>query len=195
LDINAQEDLCLKEGEEFSFMPLSSSQLPHPTIKESVTFFGGSFYPFHQGHRACLDLCPEKNIVVVMDRNPQKEIRDFLPYDEYIIIKSQLKNTPYLVYPGFLGSRKTNPTCTWLPLVTIAEKNLLMGDDSFMNFLTWQSPEIILEAITKLYVVPRNFSLEECRNQQKKLNKINPRVKIIFLDDHPFKDISSTKLR
>lgn len=195
LDIKFQEEMCLKVGLEFPFMPLSHSNADHDVIRESVTFFGGSFYPFHQGHRACLDLCPEKHIIVVLDRNPQKETRDFLPYDEYLKILEFLKGTRYFIYPAFWGSHEKNPTFAWLPLVKIPEKNLLMGDDSFMNFLSWQNPEKILEAITKLYVVPRNHTEKDCILQKEKLNKINSKVQIIFLGDHPFKDLSSTKLR
>jgi nicotinate-nucleotide adenylyltransferase len=195
LDSKTQEEMCLDIGSHFPFMPLSNSNEEHGYIKDSVTFFGGSFQPFHQGHRACLDLCPEKNIVLILDRNPQKEARDFLPYDEYLKIFRELKDTHYFIYPAFWGSRQQNPTCAWLPMVKIAEKNLLIGDDSFMNFLTWQSPEKILMALSKLYVVPRNFSLDERELQKMKLLKINPSLEIIFLEDHPFKEISSTKLR
>ena len=187
--------MCLKLGAEFPFMPLSNSNAPHEIIKDSVTFFGGSFHPFHQGHRACLDLCPEKNIIVVPDRNPQKEMREFFPYDEYLKLRETLKDTRYFIYPAFWGSHDKNPTYSWLPFVKIPEKNLLMGDDSFMNFLSWQQPEKILAAITKLYVVPRNYSKEECNSQKIKLNEINSKVQIIFLGDHEFKDLSSTKLR
>ena len=37
-----------------------------------VVFFGGSFNPWHDGRQACLDLCPNKNIVIVPDTNPWK---------------------------------------------------------------------------------------------------------------------------
>jgi nicotinate-nucleotide adenylyltransferase len=195
LDLKTQEEMCLEIGSHFPFMPLSNSNESHGSIKDTVTFFGGSFQPFHQGHRACLDLCSEKNIVLILDRNPQKEARDFLPYDEYLKITCELKNTSYFIYPSFWGSRQQNPTCSWLPIVKIAEKNLLMGDDTFMNFLSWQSPEKVIKALTKLYVVPRIYSLEECGLQEMKLLKINPKLKVIFLEDHPFKELSSTKLR
>jgi nicotinate-nucleotide adenylyltransferase len=195
LDLSTQENLCLKIGNDFPFMPLSNSNEQHQTIKDSVTFFGGSFNPFHHGHMACLDLCPEKNIVIVPDRNPQKEYREFFPYDEYISLTTKLEGTNYLIYPAFWGSREVNPTCTWFPFVKIREKNLLMGDDSFINFLSWKNPEIILENLTKLYVVPRNFSIDDCLKQKEKLLAINSNVQIILLDDHAFRDLSSTKLR
>jgi nicotinate-nucleotide adenylyltransferase len=195
LDFKSQEEKCINLGHEFSFMPLSLSNDRHPTISDSVTFFGGSFYPFHQGHRACLDLCPEKNIIVVLDRNPHKEFRAVGPYDEYLKVKSELEGTQYYVYPAFLTLKQVNPTCTWLPFVKISEKNLLMGDDSYMNFLSWQSPEIILSAIKKLYVVPRKFTKQDCLNQKIKISEINPNVEIIFLNDHEYKKLSSTQMR
>jgi nicotinic acid mononucleotide adenylyltransferase len=106
-----------------------------------------------------------------------------------------LIGTQYHVYPGFLALKQVNPTCSWLPFVNIPEKNLLMGDDSYMNFLSWQSPEIILSTIKKLYVVPRNFTTQDYLNQKTKINEINHKVEIIFLNDHNFKNISSTQLR
>ena len=38
-----------------------------------VTFFGGSFNPWHRGHRECLNLCAEDEIMVVPDCNPWKK--------------------------------------------------------------------------------------------------------------------------
>ena len=195
MDLSHQQQACLDIAKQFTFMPLSNSNLDHETIKDSITFFGGSFFPFHQGHLSCLQLCPEKNIVIILDRNPQKESRDFLPYDEYLKISEYLKGTSYLVYPGFWASSEKNPTCDWLPLVKIPEKNLLMGDDTFMDLLGWKSAEKVLSAITKIYVVPRNYSESVYLIQKNKIILINPKIEIIFLDDHPFKHISSTTLR
>jgi nicotinate-nucleotide adenylyltransferase len=199
LDLKEQAEQCRIIGAQFTFMPLSHSSIPHPVIIDSVTFFGGSFNPFHQGHLACLDLCPEKNIIIIPDRNPQKELRNFLPYDEYLLILKNLIDRPYYVYPGFWADSKKNPTYTWLPFVNISEKNLLMGDDSFMNILSWEHPDKILKALSKLYVVPRKFHEENVKGelevQRIKLKEINPKLQIIFLDDHSFKHFSSTELR
>ena len=195
LDIKEQEEMCLKIGTQFPFMPLSQSEAIHPTIKDSVTFFGGSFNPFHAGHLSCLKLCPEKNIIVVLDRNPEKENRTFMPYEEYLKIKEKLLGTEFFIYPAFWGSSKPNPTNTWLPEVKIAEKNLLIGDDAFMHFQSWQKPEIILKAITKLYVVPRIYSKSDCAEQKKQLLKMNSKLDIIFLNEHPHQSMSSSKLR
>jgi nicotinic acid mononucleotide adenylyltransferase len=106
-----------------------------------------------------------------------------------------LKGTRYFIYPVFWGSDHKNPTSTWLPLVKIPEKNLLIGDDSFMSLLSWQAPEKVLNAIIKLYVVSRHFSESEYQAQKRKILEINPNLEIIFLGDHAFKEISSSKLR
>jgi nicotinate-nucleotide adenylyltransferase len=195
LDLKSQEEKCLEIARDFSFMPLASSNYLHPLMKESVTFFGGSFYPFHEGHRACLDLCPEKNIIVVLDRNPLKALNDFLPYEEYLKIKEALRETNYLIYPGFLAIKEKNPTSDWLPNVKAFKKNFLMGDDSFLDILKWKNPEKLLLALSKLYIVPRKFSDTERLLQKEILLKINPKLEIIFLPDHPYKEISSSVLR
>jgi nicotinate-nucleotide adenylyltransferase len=169
--------------------------LKHP-IKDSVTFFGGSFNPFHAGHRACLDLCPEKNILIVPDRNPFKPVSEQVDiYDEFVALAESLKDTPYSLYPGFLGKLTPNPTSSWLPFVKIKEKNFLMGDDSFMSLQTWNDPEIFIRALTKLYVVPRQFTRSDYLNQETEIKKINPSLDVHYLADHPYKNISSTSLR
>ena len=70
-----------------------------------------------------------------------------------------------------------------------------MGDDSFMNLFNWTEPEKLIEALTKIYVVPRLFEVSDYGDQIKKVKDINPMIKIIILPDHPYKNISSTKLR
>lgn len=200
-----QQLKCIRLGNYFEFMPNSDQThnqyeldplfLKHP-IKGSVTFFGGSFNPFHHGHRACLDLCPEKNILVVPDRNPFKVQSDSdYVYDDFMKLAESLKDTSYSMYPGFLGLNEANPTSSWLPKVRISEKNFLMGDDSFMSLLSWKNPDILLNAITKLYVVPRSFKREDYLQQEIEIKKINPKLDIHYLADHPYQNISSTSLR
>ncbi len=199
-----QFNLLISLGDFFKFMPVHSSKpkghikpdiLKHD-ITDSVTFFGGSFFPFHPGHMACLELCPEKNIVIVPDCNPHKEQSDKMnPYDDFMHLCLTLKETPYSVYPGFFGRNRPNPTAQWLPKVNIREKNFLMGDDSFMNLLKWNEPEVLLKSLTKLYVVPRDFDVSDYEEQIEKVKALNPTLEIIILPDHPYKNLSSTKLR
>lgn len=205
LSLAEQLDRCLELGNYFEFMPESDgkhfqTELPKlflkHTIADSVTFFGGSFNPFHPGHRACLDLCPEKNILIVPDCNPQKTTtKDQNVYYQFLELAILLKDTNYSLYPGFLGKNKPNPTSTWLPHVKIKEKNFLMGDDSYMSLLTWYHPEEIIKALTKLYVVPRNFAREDYLKQEQAILKFNPSLIIHYLDEHPYQNLSSTELR
>lgn len=189
----------------FEFMPGSSGThtqseldklfLKHK-IENSVTFFGGSFNPFHEGHRACLDLCPENNILIVPDRNPFKELQHSENlYDDFHTLAEKLRNTKYSLYPGFLIKSEKNPTSSWLPLVKLKEKNFLIGDDSFMNLLKWKNPEVLMKALTKLYVVPRKFIKTDYARIEKELLKMNPQLEIHYLAEHPYMNISSTELR
>lgn len=204
--MNDQFQKCIELGNYFEFMPGSDqthtqSELPqlflkHP-IAGSVTFFGGSFNPFHQGHRACLDLCPEKNILIVPDCNPfKKDVKSSTNvYLDFLALAVELKDTPYSLYPGFLGKNISNPTSDWLPNVKIKEKNLLIGDDSYMSLLTWKNPKVLLKALAKLYVVPRNYAYDDYLKQEQEILKLNPNLEVHYLADHPYKNISSTKLR
>lgn len=205
LNLETQLKLCRELGNCFEFMPDSDgthkqSELPSHILKkpilDRVTFFGGSFNPFHPGHRACLDLCPEENILIVPDCNPfKKNNKDQDVYYQFLELSELLRDTKYSLYPGFLGKNQPNPTASWLPKVKIKEKNFLMGDDSYMSLLTWNEPSKIIESLTILYVVPRLHSREEYLIQEKKILKINPALIVHYLDTHPYQNISSTKLR
>jgi nicotinate-nucleotide adenylyltransferase len=189
----------------FEFMPGSTgkhnqSELPELFLKHkienSVTFFGGTFNPFHEGHRACLDLCPEKNILIVPDRNPFKEISINENVDEeFMQLSEKLKDTRYSLYPGFLLKAEKNPTSSWLPHVKITERNFLLGDDSFMDILKWKNPEIIAKTLKKLYVVPRNFTKNDYVIIERELLKWNSDLQVHYLAEHPYMNISSTDLR
>lgn len=189
----------------FEFMPdatgmhsqseLSPLFLKHK-IEDSVTFFGGTFNPFHEGHRACLDLCPEKNILIVPDRNPFKDVRSVeCASEEFMQLACELKDTRYSLYPGFLLKNEKNPTSSWLPKVKLKEKNLLMGDDSYMSFLRWNNPELIIKSLTKLYVVPREFTKKDYLTVEPQLLQWNPALTVHYLAEHPYMNLSSTKLR
>jgi len=188
----------------FEFMPgssglhsqaeLSALYLKHP-IKDTVTFFGGSFNPFHEGHRECLDQCPEKNILIVPDRNPFKDVSLQNPAEEFFSLAEKLKETNYSLYPGFLLKTEKNPTSSWLPFVKLKEKNFLMGDDSFIDLPKWKNPEAIIKALTKLYVVPRHFKKDDYLLVEMELLKWNPSLEIHYLAEHPYMNLSSTSLR
>ena len=144
----------------------------------------------------CLLSCPEKNIVVVPDINPLKEyVGRMEAWETFYEVCMLLKETPFSIYPGFLGQKKANPTADWINTVSIPEVNLLMGDDSFMNFFKWKNPELILKRLTKMYVVPRYFGPENYQSQIEKVKAIVPHLQLIVLPDHPYRDVSSEKIR
>ena len=203
--MNEQIHRCREVANCFEFMPDSDGShrqaeldilfLKNPIV-DSVTFFGGTFNPFHEGHRACLDLCPEKNILIVPDRNPFKVVEPIEHcFDHFLDLANQLRNTPYSIYPGFLIKTEGNPTSSWLPLVRIPEKNFLMGDDSYIDLLKWKDPEVIAKSLTKLYVVPRKYSKDDYLKVEVELLAFNPRLEIHYLDVHPYMNLSSTLLR
>lgn len=200
-----QLNLLIALGDFFTFMPQCSSRpngeikseiLKHE-IRDRVTFFAGTFFPFHQGHMSCLDLCPEENIIVVLDCNPEKEEigEESNPFFYFLELCQKLKPTRFSIYPGFLGRNRPNPTSRWLPNVKISEKNFIMGDDLFMRILNWERPEIFINSLSKLYVVPRIYSMSNYQYQIEALRKINPNLQVIVLPDHPNKHFSSTELK
>jgi nicotinate-nucleotide adenylyltransferase len=174
--------------------PYQSEFLKNKSL-ESITFFGGTFNPIHLGHLECIKLCPEKNIVVILDRNPQKELREISLLTELQTIVARLQSLDCSIYPGFWLNEKTNPTSEWILKVTIPEKNLLMGDDTFINFFSWINPDVILKNLSKIYVVPRSHQLHQLALVRDRCMEINPNLEIKFLSNHPYQKESSSNLR
>ena len=165
-----------------------------------VTFFGGSFNPWHKGHRACLELCPEKDIIVIPDTNPFKLNEAGFEYKTcfWKIFKQmalEMEEAPYGFFPGFFGKEEVNPTARWLSKVPFSQKGLLMGDDSFVELESWADFRGLLSSLNHIYVAPRNFSQDELKNNALKLGSAFPGVDIIILPNHDFQSESSTALR
>lgn len=164
-------------------------------ITTSVTFFGGSFNPLHKGHLECLRLCPEENIVVIPDCNPYKVQSDLDRAKELINLAQELKDFKCNLYPAFFLAGVPNPTSSWITQVKVPEVNFLMGDDSFMSLMKWIKPEEFIGSLTKLYVVPRHFENKDYLPQIQILKGINPKLEVIILADHAYKEVSSRQLR
>lgn len=162
---------------------------------KGVTFYGGSFNPFHRGHLECLLKCPEENLILIPDINPQKPEDLSMTMTHLESLAEELKKTPYLIYPRFILNAKKNPTSSWITKIRHFEVNFLMGDDSYMSLLNWIKPEEILLSLTKLYVVSREHKIQDYLIQKEKILRINPKLEIIFLGEHDYMDLSSTKLR
>lgn len=173
---------------------LPSFLLPHE-IKNVVTFYAGTFDPIHLGHITCLNLCPDENIILVPDRNPQKKFSNFNISKHFEQFKNLKLNKTVAIYPGFLFLNNTNPTVNWILKIQIEKVQLLMGDDSFVSFFSWIEPEKILKKLSKIYVVSRNQNHDDLLEVKNKMLKCNEKIEIEFLGNHPYQHLSSTKLR
>ncbi|MBF0297217.1 MAG: NUDIX domain-containing protein [Oligoflexia bacterium] len=176
--------------------------------KKELIFFGGSFFPWHQGHTSVLMSMPKNlrdKIIVVPDRNPLKEIREYDQYNHYQDehqcaykfyrhILSKVANIGVFVYPGFCGQEEANPTSSWLPYVK-KSFSLLMGDDSFIGLKKWIDPEKFLLKTKKIYVVPRLDDNLKIAKSLKWIKSVNKNLIIDFRDHHQYQHISSTNIR
>ncbi len=194
--IEKEMSFCDELGKTFSFMPGGVGKPPSWLLKseviDEVIFYPGTFNPWHLGHRACLDLCPGKVIVIVPDFNPWKEGESRQrPWELVKDLLYRLRETDYSIYPGFLGKDSGNPTVDWLPQVKVKRKSLLLGDDSFLNLHKWKDATELVKHIATLYVAPRGANSSELEKQVHKF----PNLNIVFLDHHDYEDVSSTGLR
>lgn len=200
--------LCLSLAEYFDFMPghnpqKSLHQLPgliwkradcHP---EAMTFFGGSFYPWHLGHDACIKNHPRPHEVLVLpDNNPWKDqTRESCVWKFFRELCLMYKNELYSFYPGFLGKDEKNPTSIWLSKTLVNHRSLLVGDDTFNGLTLWHEPEVLLANLERIYVVPRKFSDSDFTEARRKIQTLRSDVIIERLGHHQFEDLSSTELR
>jgi nicotinate-nucleotide adenylyltransferase len=163
----------------------------------SVTVYGGTFNPWHDGHGVSLKLCPEENIVVVPDSNPWKGplVKQTCPWGRLRNLEHILKETPYALYPGFIGLNTTNPTVNWLPHLDFQEINMIIGDDNFMKIDMWNDFKILLKGLKKLYVVPRNESLEVIYKKRKEILEIVSDLEVNILSEHDYQHLSSGEIR
>lgn len=168
-------------------------------LKKPIAFFGGSFNPWHEGHNACLELCPNKNIMIVADSNPWKSAQlQGCYWREYREIVIRYKDSPFVFFPGFYGMIEGNPTVDWLPKVLCMEKELLVGEDTFINILKWKNVEKLTKDVSAIYVTPRNVGTKVKTNLDEVSNSLrgfNPDIKIKILEDHKYKDLSSSQIR
>lgn len=173
------------------------NSFPH----EEAIFFGGSFNPWHAGHKECLKLCPfPEKIIIIPDHNPQKELHTFLsPETTLQNLKAETSGLCWGIFDGFMTLKSKNPTYFWLyhlhqkrPHLKLS---LLLGADSFLSLQTWVEALQLLKLVTHLYVVPRQTELEKLRSMKQQLEKINPQIKISLLPSHQHEALSSTVLR
>ena len=173
--IDQAKFLCHWVGVQFQLFNKSSlyiEELGVPDLSnyEGLVFFPGSFHPWHDGHRACLDESGRDIIIV-------------------------LSGTKHIVYPGFLALDRRNPTVDWLPKVLANKKELIIGDDSFVNLPDWKDSEKLVESIDVLHICPRDEDLNKIESSIEWMKSINSNCELRFLNNHPFQHLSSTLLR
>lgn len=181
--------------------------LSHPLMnlntEKEIVFYGGSFNPWHQGHQACIDLLPkEKQLVVVLDRNPQKEITPINPFFKWAEMMSKValrdESASREIYPGFLLKESANPTIEWMKYLKRRHSklpaSLLMGFDQLKNFHTWSQVEELAPLIHHIYVASRLENEQEFEVVQEELSEKFD-LEVISLGHHQYEDLSSTKLR
>lgn len=170
---------------------------------DEITFFGGSFNPWHEGHSECIKKFPkDKALIVIPDHNPHKDlVNNSLKQEGLEFIKDKVKNsrTDTYFYEGFFLENKLNPTVLWIKQLKDAKPktplSLLLGFDSFKNIIHWNEPEILIKSLHSLYVVSR---LETEGEKEEALNNVlslNKNLKVTFLGRHPFEHVSSTAIR
>ena len=166
-------------------------------VQEEWVFYGGTFNPWHQGHSACLDLLPEKKIIILPDRNPWKKEESLIEENLCLFLdqlSQKIHPERHALYPGFLAAAQVNPTIDWFSKV-VGKKSLLIGADNLLSFSKWKNYQQLLAQVHCLYVAPRTIeqseeqfaaALEHCRLFAREVR---------VLDRHDFEDLSSTKLR
>lgn len=164
-------------------------------------FFGGTFYPWHHGHQACLSLLPEdRPCLILPDRNPQKEFRDVSVVSSILQISTmaRFKKYQYLV-PTFLLLNSKNPTISWverlkneMPSLKIS---LLMGFDSFASLKSWIRAKDLLPMIHTFYVVSRLEDDTDRAHALDEAHALAPQLNVVFLGKHEHEALSSTELR
>ena len=169
---------------------------PEDSPNEAI-FFGGSFNPWHNGHRACVQLCPsQEKLIVVPDFSPfKKTAGETCFWFRYRQIKQEVSDSECSVFPGFCGMELPNPTIRWLPATTFPHKRLLLGDDSFVSFPKWAEAAALLESLDEILVVPRTADPESIKQVREWLRREKPECEVQMLGDHPYRDLSSTLIR
>ena len=196
--------LCEALAKFWPILPLSNRDLssqyalhPELAVSQQLTFYGGTFDPFHQGHLSCIRLAPASAhpLIVVPDYNPQKQRRRRRSYWQlYRQLQQAIQGREGVyLYPGFCGIPHPNPTITWLRQVG-AGKGLLLGDDSFGNLLEWQDGERLVGLLERIYVVPRSpWSERRFDAQVEKLRTYNPHLGVECLSRHRYEELSSSR--
>ncbi|MBL7664367.1 MAG: hypothetical protein JNM93_04495 [Bacteriovoracaceae bacterium] len=185
------------------------SPLPHglKNIKgqyqfpKEITFFGGSYNPWHLGHTSCVELFPKKDqLVIVPDYNPLKSEELDSLWENYLkILKLKQEHPKLQIYPGFWCNEKPNRTYPWVKQfkqdTPNTKINLLMGYDSFLGLPKWFEYQALLNLLNHLYVVAREDDKTLYEQSRLEYLTINPKLTITHLGHHDYESYKSQELR
>lgn len=194
----------------FPFAPNSSvtarqrppKWLGEPPVSRKLTFYPGTFNPWHEGHLNCLKLCPEENVVVVPDYSPWKSAGVAkTPWErvrELALTLRKCSRPGLSLYPGFTILEAPHATADWLSQLEDHELNLIIGMDNFIALERWNRVRDLLALLNKLYVVPRSFdqmSDQALLRAKNFIAALESAPQVIYLPEHSAMDASSTNLR
>jgi len=169
-----------------------------------ITFFGGSFNPWHDGHLACTNLMEkymgvDHELIIVPDISPWKNNQSISLLKRWNLFQNVLSKSEHLVYPDFLFQDQKNPTFHWISRLKKnredLEVNLLIGFDSFCSLEKWYEARQLIKLLNGLYIASRNDIRTLRELKQAKYKDINPNLSIKFLGHHRHENVSSTQLR
>ena len=146
---------------------------------------------------ACVTACPDRaGLVVVPDANPFKDgPADVCYWQRYRTLVANLAGKGTAIFPGYCGREMPNPTIAWLPYCRFAKKGLLLGDDSLVGFDNWLEAAQLARSLNHIYVVPRSAPATAVASAKRWFSMHNPNCTLTMLEDHPYRDRSSTALR
>jgi nicotinic acid mononucleotide adenylyltransferase len=198
----------LRELEQFS--PLRDPLDPHGidlehyfSKKEEWVFFGGTFYPWHEGHGHILTSLKERGhgrVVVILDSNPEKkfsEIEEAECIKQFIYLQNYFPEICFL--PGKWLAAEKNPTVHWMKRLKrrypYQKMTLVVGDDQFHRMENWVEGETLISLLSHLYVFRRQFLPLETEKEIKRWQKKIPSLKVTFLTENPYDRMASRDLR
>lgn len=165
----------------------------------NVGIYGGSFNPVHFGHVGLAKWVIEHTDLdelwlLVSPNNPLKPAGSLAPEEERLHgVQEAVKDIPGLIASDFEFSLP-RPSYTANTLRALQktypehEFTLLIGEDNLAIFNQWREYEFILENF-RIFVYPRKGTITYHPSQ------ITNAKNIIFLEDAPYFDISSTEIR
>jgi nicotinate-nucleotide adenylyltransferase len=174
---------------------------PPPPPGPRICVFGGTFDPFHRGHRMLAEAalkCNERLLVVVAASPPHKAAEgggERTPFHHRVAMArlgvEGLPRTEVLELEG----RRPGPSYTVDTLDVIQKSHppearfrLLLGADMFQDFPTWHDWEGILERATLLVAARPGFDVEPPPEFEGR----NVPIEIL---EAPAMDVSATSLR